>query len=421
GATAAVPSSAGAKGHVFFRVVVYNAVEETVSTLHVVDLAGGWEPPLDKPAGRRGSKGSGTGPARPSAASREWNSFDAMLTGLTPPAPPTRGSADDASAVASSAEVSCTCSFHEEKGAVAALEERAAGGGLPKTSTPSRPLPRPHPLFGAPKGKSFGGGGGGKLVEALQPLISGNTRTWLVVSAGGEGQGGPGAAWRALDVARRATGISTMCIRLRGVALADLRLRSAEKVLVGDTDSSGGSIAKHGNVVASGADAGPGVSDGRDSRGRPPASDTPAKPAPDSSSARQSLSETKEREGCLASPTPALSDRSQAISGNLGKARVGESLSSPGLSLSSLANGESLLSLASTAFGEGARGRGSVGTGGRGKEEVNSYLDDFLAGFVRGGNDEEYSGNDRPRRISSDGLLGPDVTLSDGQEEVAVA
>ena len=30
-------------GHVFFRVVVYNGSEEMVSTLHLVDLEGGWE------------------------------------------------------------------------------------------------------------------------------------------------------------------------------------------------------------------------------------------------------------------------------------------------------------------------------------------------------------------------------------------
>ncbi|CAM9574807.1 unnamed protein product, partial [Sphacelaria rigidula] len=30
-------------GHIFFRVVLYSAEEETVSTLHVVDLAGGWK------------------------------------------------------------------------------------------------------------------------------------------------------------------------------------------------------------------------------------------------------------------------------------------------------------------------------------------------------------------------------------------
>lgn len=40
---AAAAGNAPVRGHVFFRVVVYNAVEETVSTLHVVDLAGGWE------------------------------------------------------------------------------------------------------------------------------------------------------------------------------------------------------------------------------------------------------------------------------------------------------------------------------------------------------------------------------------------
>lgn len=33
----------GRAGHVFFRVVVYSELEETVSTLHVVDLVGGWE------------------------------------------------------------------------------------------------------------------------------------------------------------------------------------------------------------------------------------------------------------------------------------------------------------------------------------------------------------------------------------------
>ncbi|CAM9532775.1 unnamed protein product, partial [Ectocarpus sp. 8 AP-2014] len=73
---------------VFFRVVVYNTLEETVSTLHIVDLAGGWEPPSEKPAGRRGSKCSGMGSVRPSAVSREWNSFDAMMVGLVPPPPP---------------------------------------------------------------------------------------------------------------------------------------------------------------------------------------------------------------------------------------------------------------------------------------------------------------------------------------------
>lgn len=77
------------------------------------------------------------------------------------------------------------------------------------------PTPTPgawHPVFGCREGKS---GGSGKLVEALRPLISGNARTWMVVSVGGSGTGGPGAAWRALDVSRRATGICTSCIRLR--------------------------------------------------------------------------------------------------------------------------------------------------------------------------------------------------------------
>lgn len=38
-------------GHVFFRVVLYNEAEETVSTLHVVDLAGGWEVRETRPKG----------------------------------------------------------------------------------------------------------------------------------------------------------------------------------------------------------------------------------------------------------------------------------------------------------------------------------------------------------------------------------
>lgn len=44
GAAAAESTAAAANSsHVFFRVVVYNIHVETVSTLHVVDLAGGWE------------------------------------------------------------------------------------------------------------------------------------------------------------------------------------------------------------------------------------------------------------------------------------------------------------------------------------------------------------------------------------------
>lgn len=41
---ATTAAAGGARGgHAFFRVVVYNSLEETVSTLHVVDVAGGWE------------------------------------------------------------------------------------------------------------------------------------------------------------------------------------------------------------------------------------------------------------------------------------------------------------------------------------------------------------------------------------------
>lgn len=85
----------------------------------------------------------------------------------------------------------------------------------PRIEARPQPPHPPHPIFGCPWGKAGGGNGGGRLVEALRPLISGNARSWLVVSVGGGGRGGEGAAWHALDVARRATGICTACIRLR--------------------------------------------------------------------------------------------------------------------------------------------------------------------------------------------------------------
>lgn len=90
-------------------------------------------------------------------------------------------------------------------------DERPAPYELP----PPPPPPPPHPVYGSPRGRSGGGVGGGRLVEALRPLIAGNTRSWLVVSVGGGGRGGARAAWRALDVARRAVAVSTTCIRLK--------------------------------------------------------------------------------------------------------------------------------------------------------------------------------------------------------------
>ncbi|CAM9333740.1 unnamed protein product [Scytosiphon promiscuus] len=376
------------KGHVFFRVVVYNAEEETVSTLHVVDLAGGWEPPMDKPAGRRGSKGSGAASARPSATSREWNSFDAMLTGLAPSPPPPGGALDDATAVATCTSVpndgecggcrtsslGSTVDKHEESACATVVPDSG-----PQTSMRPPPQPRPHPVFGSPKGKSFGGGGGGKLVEALQPLISGNTRTWLVVSVGGEGQGGAGAAWRALDVARAATAICTTCIRLRGVSLDDLRLRSAKEVLIGDAISSTRHSTNGSNVVFSSVD--PGVSDRRVGRVGTPAYTTPTKTATATPSARPSLGDTEHREGRLTSPESGPSGQKRTIFGTPGTGTGGESLSSPGLSLLGLADGEDLLSLASMSFGEEVRGGDRSGSR-RGVEgAANGYLDDFLAGF----------------------------------------
>ncbi|CAM9421553.1 unnamed protein product [Laminaria digitata] len=251
-----------APAHVFFRVVLYNGLEETVSTLHLVDLEGGWEEKpagkaaARKPAGKGGGKASSAASARPSAASRAWNSFDAMIVGLASasqsagsPFPCSGGDGSRPGGCTLSGD--CTCDACSGAASLGPSNGNAGGDGdghknsepaaVEETTTaadvapppPPRPPP-PHPVYGSPKGKSFGGGGGGRLVEALRPLIAGNARTWLVVSVGGEGKGGPGAAWRVLDVARRATDIATTCIRLRGVTLADLRLRSPNDVLAGD-------------------------------------------------------------------------------------------------------------------------------------------------------------------------------------------
>lgn len=110
---------------------------------------------------------------------------------------------------------SCCAAEASEDLAASAHDQKAAKPLVELGAAEQPPPPPTHPVFGSPKGKTFAGGGGGKLVEALRPLMSGNTRTWLVVSVGGGGKGGPPAAWRALDVARRVTGVSTTCIRLR--------------------------------------------------------------------------------------------------------------------------------------------------------------------------------------------------------------
>ncbi|CAM9316370.1 unnamed protein product [Ectocarpus fasciculatus] len=397
GVAAAEPTTAAANSsHVFFRVVVYNTLEETVSTLHVVDLAGGWEPPSEKPAGRRGSKSSGMGSVRPSAVSREWNSFDAMMVGLVPPPlPPPPATTVPPDRVNDNA---CNCG-NVEKGGMACDADGAAAVKAADSLPPS--TPPPHPVFGSPKGKTFGGGGGGKLVEALRPLMSGNTRTWLVVSVGGDGKGGGGAAWRALDVARRATGISTTCIRLRGVALADLRLRNSSEVLpVAD-----GSRASNPEDELNAAVSGPSNRAGkrRKDRNTALASSTPAdydtaltvgSPLKGASSVEHSLLLT------------AAEGRNSTL---LGSPEPEQALHAP-ISLGSLLSGLSEGERSLLSFGE------RVGDGGEACAGSSS-VDDFLAGFVRGGGDDD----DRPRLISSGGVLQADVKLDNEPEQATPA
>eukprot|EP00903_Cladosiphon_okamuranus_P012512 g11716.t1 len=444
GAGAATPP--GARGHVFFRVVVYNAREETVSTLHVVDLAGGWEPPSEKPAGKRGGKGSGA--AKPSAVSREWNSFDAMMTGLLPPPPcPVAASTSQTSAASVGgegavgeegcsslsraasvepmpcsscgastgrardiAESCCAAEVNEECAPSAAITAKASApcGAVAAAEQPPPPLPPPHPVFGSPKGKTFGGGGGGKLVEALRPLMSGNTRTWLVVSVGGDGKGGPAAAWRALDVARRVAGVSTTCIRLRGVALADLGLRSSDEVLTGND------LPQETSPENKAADPAGGCSnlvvDRRN--GLPdPASATSTGSTKDAiTSALAGLGATADdgEAGLLPAVATGQSDK---ILGSFGGGAAPSFPSSPRSSSSgTAAHGESSLSLACTPLANGE---------GEGKGAGTTYVDNFLAGFARVSGGEE--DNRGPRRISSGGALGADAVLSQHEEDVAAA
>ncbi|CAN0007302.1 unnamed protein product, partial [Ectocarpus sp. 6 AP-2014] len=398
GGGTAVESAAAAanSSHVFFRVVVYNTLEETVSTLHIVDLAGGWEPPSEKPAGRRGSKCSGMGSVRPSAVSREWNSFDAMMVGLVPPPPPP----PPATAVPPDRvnDSGCNCG-HVEKGGITCDAGGATAVNAEAAASKSRPAPPPpaHPVFGSPKGKTFGGGGGGKLVEALRPLISGNTRTWLVVSVGGDGKGGGGAAWRALDVARRATGISTTCIRLRGVALTDLRLRSSSEVLpVADGSRTSNPEDELSASVS-------GVSNRRRGRTRASASTTSVdtvtaltvgSPLNEASRVEQTLLSTAG--GGQNSATFGYPEPEQVLHAPISLVPL----------LSGLSEGERSL----FSFGErtGDGGESSAGS---------SSVDDFLAGFVRGGSDDD----DRPRLISSSGVLQADDMLENEPEQATPA
>ncbi|CAM9119086.1 unnamed protein product [Ectocarpus sp. 4 AP-2014] len=396
GATAAESAAAAANNsHVFFRVVVYNTLEETASTLHIVDLAGGWEPPSEKPTGRRGSKCSGMGSVRPSAVSREWNSFDAMMVGLVPPPPPP----PPATAVPPDRvnDSSCNCG-HVEKGGIACGVDGATAVQAAAAASESRPAPPPpaHPVFGSPRGKTFGGGGGGKLVEALRPLISGNTRTWLVVSVGEDGKGGGGAAWRALDVARRATGISTTCIRLRGVALTDLRLRSSSEVLpVADASRTYNPEDEFSASVN-------GASNRRTGR------------------TRACASATSVDTGTALTVGSPLNEASRVEQSLLSTARDGQNFTTGSPEPEQVLHAPISLVPLLSGLSEGERSLFSFGerTGDGGEERAgSSSVDDFLAGFVRGGGDDD----DRPRLISSGGVLQADVMLENESEQATPA
>lgn len=198
-----------------------------------------FQPPADKQAGKRGGKGSSTSSStRRGATSRDANAFDAMIAGLIPTHPPPgeppsasdamgrcnaidtgqgfcSTTATDIDARNDPADALLGACEGKKTAALACTAPTKVNAIIPDgaDSTPTvHPIP-PHPVYGCRKPSP--GGGGGKLVEALRPLISGNARSWLVVSVGGGGRGGPGAAWRAMDVARQATGIGTTCIRLR--------------------------------------------------------------------------------------------------------------------------------------------------------------------------------------------------------------
>lgn len=202
------------------------------------------QPPRDKAAGKKLAPRS-----VPASVSRDILSFDLMLAALTShplthvdvphsgidPAGPGAGGRESvdghglAGATPYDQRTAATATdddAEDRRITTAAVHAMAPHVGGSAVSYAPLPLPPPapppprsaHPIFGAPNGKS-GGRGGGKLVETLRPLVSGNARCWLVVSVGGGGKGGAGAAWRSLDVARQGTGIATTCIRLRWVCL----------------------------------------------------------------------------------------------------------------------------------------------------------------------------------------------------------
>lgn len=163
-------------------------------------LARPCKPPTDKTSG--GKKGCKAQPQAQGQASitKDIKNFETMLAGLS------LGTSVSAIGARTSAG---------RGGDGAGDDAHGTTSGVIADLRQPPPTPPPHPIFGSPEGKSGGGGRGGRLVEALRPLISGNARSWLVVSVGGTGKGGAGAAWRALDVARRATSFCTTCIRLR--------------------------------------------------------------------------------------------------------------------------------------------------------------------------------------------------------------
>lgn len=152
------------------------------------------------------------------AASRDIGNFDAMIAGLVcrdyPPGGQCHRGGSGSSCLGNGVDDEIEVGEESEQINPADPMRALGSYGASSSSIPCVP-PAPQPPFGSPK-MNMGGGSEGKLVEALRALISGNARSWLVVSVGGrKGGGGGAAAQRVLDVARRATSITTTCIRLR--------------------------------------------------------------------------------------------------------------------------------------------------------------------------------------------------------------
>lgn len=166
--------------------------------------------------GKKGNKAPPSPSMKPSAAvaPRDIGNFDAMIAGLVRPDYPPGGEChrggNGSSCLANGVDDEIEAGEESERINSADIMRALGPCGSSSSSMPCvASAPQPPKM-------NMGGGSEGKLVEALRALISGNARSWLVVSVGGrKGGGGGAAAQRVLDVARRATSITTTCIRLR--------------------------------------------------------------------------------------------------------------------------------------------------------------------------------------------------------------